>query len=418
MRNSGKYNYKLRSEELFCPKCSKVTHHSLWSDHPLDFTHEEREKDCIIASCSSCVDEQVVFLKDLAWMWTETNKLSCKIIGLSRLVLGDRVLFPYKNEPGEIITRESIGEIERFGILFSTGEECSYEQTKPEISGKSSLQTYLLFPQQADQAKIGNWIWHLYRKEIGRVVGITHGNKSQIVIQLEDGEYLITPLYNRSTPSDNEIKESLESVISELQSDENVKLHVKIRNGIAYLGGQVTHLLEKESLHQFIAKTPGTLAVINHINVVPPHTVSDSEIHSAIELILNHNRHLSQVLRARIEVNKGNVIIKGYISNSKLRQNISNQITSINGVRNLDLLLRVKDELNPEQKSIINQIEKSLGNTPALKISNLHLHHDGQFLTIEGEVSSLIQKNLAKLVAAWGYRNLNIHNNLKVSDSK
>jgi osmotically-inducible protein OsmY len=351
-------------------------------------------------------------------MWTETNKLSCKIIGLSRLILGDRVLFPDKNEPGEIITRESIGEIERFGILFSTGEECSYEQTKPTISGKSSLQTYLLFPEQADQAKIGNWIWHLHRKEAGQVVGITHGSKSQIVIQFKDGEYLITTLNRRAIPSDNEIKESLEFVISELQSDENVKLHVKIKNGIAYLGGQVTHLLKKESLHQFLAKTPGTLAVINHINVVPPHTVSDSEIRSAIELILNHNRHLSQVLNARIEVNKGNVIINGYISNSKLRQNISNQLTSINGVRNLDLLLRVKDELNPEQKNILKQIEKSLGNTPALKISNLHLHHDGQFLTIEGEVSSLIQKNLAKLVAAWGYRNLNIHNNLKVTDSK
>lgn len=127
----------------------------------------------------------------------------------------------------------------------------------------------------------------------GMVEKVAHKKKALLLAMgLDNVDGVVDRLRVRPTShmSDDEIKKHMMDAIEEESSLRGLKINVEVRDGVIDLEGEVWSLSHKRLAGVLAWWIPGTLDVINSIDVVPPESDSDGEISDAIRLALEKDR--------------------------------------------------------------------------------------------------------------------------------
>lgn len=90
--------------------------------------------------------------------------------------------------------------------------------------------------------------------------------------------------------SDDEIKQHMTDALDQESSLNGLKITIEVTDGVVDLEGEVWSLSHKRLAGVLAWWIPGTLDVINSIEVVPPESDSDGELSDAILLALEKDR--------------------------------------------------------------------------------------------------------------------------------
>ncbi len=410
------YHHFVKEEPLFCRNCSAVTKQSLHSRLSSDLADPQLKEETLLASCLICSEDQVVFARDLrSIIGEDEGEFKCKVGGRGRIVVGDWVYFPGQSKPGQVKMRQRVGEREHFTMVYDDGEEFKWSQRIPNIAGKEALLTYRLVPFQLGSTKIGDYIYHVGRDLTGIAVGIVHGAKEKIIIQLENHSYLIMNLNHRPSPTGTnqimreKIREAFQSVMGESVQG----MDIEVRGGIVYLTGECAHLLEKEALIRFVESIPGVLMVLPKIMIYPGIIVSDDELQWQIHTLLKAQAKLGLV-GIRAFVRDGIATVHGFVEKEEVFQKLYNLLACINGLREIHLHLSPTRGLLQEDIEKSKAINEALLKNSALQGTQIHAKVQGGTIFLEGQVRSTFQKSTAALAAAWVCKNISIENNIQI----
>lgn len=404
-----------KDEDLFCRSCSSVTSHPIYSRTPLDLNRSEVKEERLLASCHVCQENQIILFADLRSLNPEDDKtFSCKIAGKGRITLGDWVYIPGHSRPGMVKSKSRVDDNECFYLSYEDGKQRKLILKTPNTAGKQAMIYYKLLPYQLGSTLVGDYVYHVNRNVTGRAVGVIHGPKEKIIIQLEDSTYLVMA----HSGSKTQIKDSLslkETIMEAIQSVEHVdveQIHIEVTNGIVYLSGTVHTLFERETLIRFIESIEGILAVIPKIKVKPKREVPDYLLQRQIQDVL-FSKH-SGVIGIRIAVEQGEVELSGFIEHTRNEQKIYEMLVPIIGITNIHLKLSKKESSNFGDREKTRMVVQALKKSAALSSARINVHTIEGIIYLEGEVNNSLQKNTATFSAMWAGKNLSVINNLRI----
>lgn len=404
-----------KDEDLFCRSCSSVTPHPIYSRTPLDLNRQEVQDERLLASCSTCKENQIILFSDLRSLNPEEDKtFSCKIAGKGRITLGDWVYIPGHSRPGLVKSKTRVEDKECFYLSYEDGKQKKLILKTPNVAGRQAMIYYKLLPFQLGSTLVGDYVYHVNRNVTGRAVGVIHGPKEKIIVQLEDNTYLVmTHSGSKTKIKDNPtLKETILESINSVPHVDVEQIHIEVTNGIVYISGICRTLFERETLIRFIESIEGILAVIPKIKVTPKREVPDYLLQRQIQDIL-FSKH-SGVIGIRISVERGDVELSGFIEHSRSEQQIYEMLVPINGIKNLNLKLSKKESSNFADMEKTRLVVKALKRSAALNSARINVHTIDGNIYLEGEVNNSLQKNTATFSAMWAGKNLSVINNLRI----
>jgi osmotically-inducible protein OsmY len=409
------FEYKLKQEVLFCKQCSAVRPHTCFTRVQIHKISGISPRECILASCSTCEENQILLARDLRSLTAENSaEFSCKIAGRGRILLDDWVYIPGHARPGKVKSRFRKENKEHLSIHYEDGSERTLIQDIPNEAGKSAMINYKLLPFQLASTLIGDHIYHVGRNKTGRAVGFAHNEQSKLLIQLEDETFLIMNLPGDSTQviKNNQLLEIVRHALSGQESFTPKNLSVRVSQGIVYLEGVCDHLQKSDTLVRFIESLEGVMAVISHIHIQPNSSVADYDL----ELLI-HQALFDQptgVFGLELEVREGIAYLRGYMEDEETAFKIYRRISSIDGLRAIKLKIQLQENPSYHDIELARQVMEALRKNTAINSSRLRVSALKGVIYLEGSVQSNLQKSTAAFSAMWAGRNLKVINNLKV----
>lgn len=142
-------------------------------------------------------------------------------------------------------------------------------------------------------------------------------------------------------PTDEEIKENIETTLLlnlELDSSE---IKISVRNGIVTLEGTVDSFWKKNKTEDVISDLLGVIDIVNKLTIVPTKTFTDQEIAEDILNSIERN-YRADVNKINVKVEKGEIFLSGKLSDWNSYQTVLNIAENTKGVINVEDNIRIQ----------------------------------------------------------------------------
>ncbi|MGL1933986.1 MAG: BON domain-containing protein [Fibrobacterales bacterium] len=408
------FDHTYKKEKLYCKHCSSVATHQLFSRQAIVFGGKISSRERLLGHCNNCREYQILFASDLRSLTPEKQgEFSCKIAGRGRIILGDWVYIPGHSRPGRVKGRFWQNGFEEFILTYEDGTEKTIKIKTPDVAGKEALISYKLLPFQLGNTLIGDYIYHVNRNISGKTVGVIHGQKEKIIIQLEDKTFLIMTLpgVDPKVKDNYTLSDIVTSTLNSIDFDTST-ITINVSNGIVFLSGSLTHILDREVLIRFIDSLEGVLGVISNITIQPVINVSDDLLQREIHQYLFDSN--PGILGVNITVTRGEAELCGYVEKHSNQNKIYESLASIDGLKEIHLKLEKKDTSSAKDQETTNQVINALDKLQLLDSASIKVHTINGVVYLEGHVHTNLQKSTATFAAMWAGKNLNLVNNLQV----
>jgi len=215
--------------------------------------------------------------------------------------------------------------------------------------------------------------------------------------------------------TDSSIRAAVEG---ELIFDQALKLNrigVQVNDAIVTLDGEVTNVLAKRRAADIAETVRGVRAVVNKINVEPMEHLSDTAIRENVSQALVQDS-ATRRYRLDVEVDDHVVTLKGNLGShqqSLLAEKVASYVRGVKEVKN-EILVTYKKERSDEQ--IKAEVEKTLEWNALVDDELIDVNVDDGRVKLSGKVGSLAEKSVAS-IDAWvqGVKDVVI-DNLEVVD--
>lgn len=132
-------------------------------------------------------------------------------------------------------------------------------------------------------------------------------------------------------PTDEEIKENVEtSLLLNLEIDPS-EINISVRNGIITLEGTVDSFWKKNKAENFISDLLGVIEIVNKLTIIPTKTFTDQEIAEDILNSLERNYKID-VDDIDVKVERGEVSLTGKVADWDSYQVVLNAAKNTKGV--------------------------------------------------------------------------------------
>jgi len=200
--------------------------------------------------------------------------------------------------------------------------------------------------------------------------------------------------------TDNQLRHDVEAELDWDTRIDDRRIGVAVRNGVVSLTGSVSSYFERQAAEEAAQSVDGVLAVANDIVVALPSDLirSDAEIAEDAAAALQFNATIPSDA-VRLTVRDGAVTLTGDVASWHQKHTAELALSTLRGVRALNNQLVIRPPQGAWEVQI--RITEALKRSARLDAERIRVQHaeDGT-VTLEGEVSSLHERNLAE-VAAW-----------------
>lgn len=209
-----------------------------------------------------------------------------------------------------------------------------------------------------------------------------------------------------SKVTDNDI---LGAVETDLRSEENISsdlIDVRVNSGIVTLSGDTFTLLAKRQATRVVASLRGVRSIVNRIRVRPT-TSTDTEILADVRATLFDDT-VADSHQIDVKVQAGNVTLSGSVDSYPELSLTESAVAGVRGVTEIDNQITVKPKEERRDSEVKPEILRRFELSPYLAEDLLTVNISNGFVTLTGEVGSVNEKNLAR-VLSWvaGVRGVN-----------
>lgn len=208
-----------------------------------------------------------------------------------------------------------------------------------------------------------------------------------------------------------------QQVLEELNWDAALKAEkilVQVSDGIVTISGNVPSHAERWHAEQAVSHVSGVVDLINNIDVVLPsqHVRTDSDIVAEAVTALQWNTSLAEH-RVKASASDGWLTLNGEVDTEHQRQTAGYAVRYLRGVRGISNDIVVKHHASAD--TIKTDIEAAFKRRATIDAQGIDVSvQDGQ-VTLSGVVSSLPEREVARLTALGTAGVQKIVNNLVVS---
>jgi osmotically-inducible protein OsmY len=253
---------------------------------------------------------------------------------------------------------------------------------------------------------------------ISWVNGVKEVNTDEIKIE----PFLKNTLLKKTVfKSDSEIKDAIKDAYFYDPRVFSFNPTVEVKYGEVTLNGSVNSLAAKYAAEEDAHNTTGVFKVVNNLKVDPSIVRSDANIKSDVIEMLKLNLTDSQFKKINIDVKNGSVILTGDVNNPFIKNVAFNAASRINGVKNIESNLTLKNRLSValNDEKLQKQIEQNMFWNPHLNLGANHIKVKVKngIANISGNVKTWKQYFQATHEAFWAGAK-EVQNDMRINDKQ
>ncbi len=193
-------------------------------------------------------------------------------------------------------------------------------------------------------------------------------------------------------PSDDTIKQTIETQFAELERIPEDSIRVGVKEGIVTLSGSTTNLLAKEEAAEVSESVKGVLSVVNNLKVTADRP--DGEIRDDVIKALATDP-ATEFWEIVPEVEEGVVTLTGIVDSWQESQLAVTVAQGVKGVKVVQNAINISyDEVRSDEQ-IKNEIKQTLLLDSRIADNRINVSVDSGEVILSGSVGSLYEKNLA-----------------------
>jgi hypothetical protein len=380
---------------LFCERCAQIEKFRVFSQKKYDKTYGKSEipsNKPLFCRCEKCDSVVIYATNEFAELLEDATHGLCKIWGRGNLETGDRVFHPTE----KLCTVEGVNRV--FNALPSIvianqkKEKIEIQTDYPLASDENSNVYYRLFPQQAENARLGDLVYHTETGLVSKVVGLEFNGGQHIIVKYETGNIEKCKCNSNSNYLTDELLNlNAKWRCKELPYSETMQIHSRAK--ILYVACLVPNFHAISELNKIISSIPQVRCVITHIDVEKSNLTSNDIYKELVKNCVN-------ICCCRVEIENKEVYIEGFYSAKDTPKNI---------YRILSKYPLKKINLNIKLRSNIKTIKTINEEECFIRISKME-----KKFHIDGWVKNEIEKRKAKRNAFFSTFSFKIENHLLV----
>ena len=193
-----------------------------------------------------------------------------------------------------------------------------------------------------------------------------------------------------------------------------------VRNGVVTLSGFVSTLAEKRAAERAARRVKGVRGIAEEIEVRLPeaHKRSDEEIAERAVKLLSWDVEVPEAqTQIQVKAKKGVVTLTGFVTTQFQKQAAESVVRRLSGLTGLvDQIQVASDVPSPYFTDLQEKIEAALRRSAQLEASHISVTHCGHKVTLQGQVRSWWERDVAETTAWSAPGVIQVDDQLIVSD--
>jgi len=392
-RDASLFPIHFFNSEIFCEKCAQLRKFKIFSQEKYDKHYGKNEippNKPLFCKCDECGDTVIYATNEFAELQEDATTGFCKIWGMGNLEPGDNVFHPEQGMCFVDGVNRMHGSLPQIVLKKQSGEKV--EVPAVEGSENNSAELYRLFPQDAENARIGDRIYNTKTKSIGKVIGLEFGEEQNIVIEFENKEIAKSPCNNSdSYLTDDFLENNAKWRCKDFDFSPNMQ--ISSYSKVLSISCKVSNLSSICELEKIISSIPQVRCFIMHF------VVTKSDI-SSIDIYKELVKNCIYLCCCDVEFKSQEIHIAGFYYAKDTQKKI---------YRVLSKFPIKKVILDIKMRSDIKVIKTTNESERFIRISKI-----GKIIHIDGWVATEKEKNSAKLKTFFSTFSFKIENHLLV----
>jgi osmotically-inducible protein OsmY len=188
------------------------------------------------------------------------------------------------------------------------------------------------------------------------------------------------------------------------------KVSVEVGQGIVYLNGLVKNLSIQRAMVKCVNALPKVRGCVDFTRVVVSPFMTDEQIEKSVYDLLDTST--TRVFDCHVNVQDGKVQIEAFCYENERPKDLENRLSEIPGVR--DLICLVTEVYEPVNVDICQKVESEIASSAFLRGANIRVSCNNRKFLLEGNVTSLLQKELAFATLLKNVKTTSIENRLRI----
>jgi len=377
--------------EIFCEICAQLKKFKVFSQEKYDKNYGKSEippNKPLFCRCGKCSSTVIYATGEFAELQENPKADFSKIWELGNPEIGEQVFHP---EHG-VCTVDGMDRV--YDSLCITLKNQNDEKIKIQVEkpfAGNSNEFYRLFPQDAENARIGDLIYHTETKLAGKVIGLQFNGRQTIIVEFENEKIAKYHCDDSYYLTDAVLEKNAAWWCRDLFFLPN--LHISSNSKILSINCIAPNYKAICELNKIISSIPQVRCIIAHITVEK----LDINLDDVYRKLIRNYIHICD---CHIEAENQEIYISGFYSNRDIPANVY-RILSKYPLKKIILDIKMRTDMKT-----IKTINES---DHFIKISRM-----GKKVHIDGWVRSEKEKRKAKLKAFFCSFTFRIENHLWV----
>jgi len=382
--------------DIFCEKCAQIRKFKIFSREKYDKNYGKNKippNKPLFCKCEECSNTVIYATNEFAELQEEPMLGLCKIWGIGDLEAGDQIFHPTEKLCVVENVNRVYGSLPQITLKNQNEEKIEIQiDFQPSFNENNTNVFYRLFPQNSENARIGDNIYHTEMKLTGKIIGLEFNGRQKTVVKFENGN-IEKCCYESGVYylTDESLELNAKWRCRDLPYSQNLQIYS--RSKVLYVSCFVPNFGTIFELNKIISSIPQTRCSIMHI-VMEISNINPNDIY--MELVKN----CIYICYCRIEVENQDVHISGFYSAEDTPKNIHRALSKFS-IKRINLDIKIRSDIE-----IVRTINE---NGRFIRISKIE-----KDFHIDGWVKSEKEKRNIKLKAFFCSFSFRIKNHLLV----
>ena len=203
---------------------------------------------------------------------------------------------------------------------------------------------------------------------------------------------------NDPTSKNHDLKEFVQSAIYRELKDSAMGINVAARDGIISLWGMVDVLAEKIAAEKLARKVPGVEDVDNGLTIATDNFLPDRDINTlVVERFARSGNH--DILKLGAETRDGIVFLQGHAPTMGIVREAQRIAAQIRGVKEVRSQIKVGEEIDLDDASITNAVERAFVNSDLVKARKVTTSTEKGVVKLQGMLDTIDEIETAVEIA-------------------